>query len=138
MSTTGQQRSTALHDGSEVQDDAAILAVASLVRREVLGGCTSEGLCFEVCSQLIVTLGAYGIDCSMVETNLEDCIWSEWLNHFWIRLADGRALDPTADQFGFESEVYLGAPDWPHIDTTGADIMQGDSAGTDEGWTPPH
>lgn len=29
-------------------------------------------------------------------------------NHIWILLEDGRALDPTADQFGNYPEIYLG------------------------------
>ena len=32
------------------------------------------------------------------------------MNHIWIRLADGRVLDPTADQFGDYPPVYLGDP----------------------------
>lgn len=54
----------------------------------------------------------HGLKCDVVETDLSGDPDSEWHEHVWIRLADGRALDPTFDQFpGNESApVYLGEP----------------------------
>jgi hypothetical protein len=52
----------------------------------------------------------HGVDCDAVESDLGE------MNHIWIRLADGRSLDPTADQFcqlfGINPmpPVYLGPP----------------------------
>lgn len=51
-----------------------------------------------------------GVETECVETDLGA------MNHIWLRLPDGRALDPTADQFNrlFPAmnlpAVYLGPP----------------------------
>lgn len=58
-------------------------------------------MCFAVCAPLQGLLSASGI-----ETELEGINFPE-VNHYFLRLPDGRILDPTADQFGLEP-VYLG------------------------------
>lgn len=91
-------------------------------RDGILDGRSSRWCCFMVCAPLVTLLRLQGVKCEMVETDLGD------LNHFWIRLDDGRALDPTADQFnslyphgivasGPVPPVYLGAPLNIHGDT---------------------
>lgn len=64
-------------------------------------------MCFAVCGPLHGLLALYG-----VEATIEDGEFGDW-NHFWLRLPDGRVLDPTADQFNDQLEhplppVYLG------------------------------
>jgi len=65
--------------------------------------------CAMVCWPLSTLLEMSGVSNEAVETDLGVC------NHVWLRLADGRALDPTASQFNWCSieqfpPVYLGAP----------------------------
>jgi hypothetical protein len=64
-------------------------------------------MCAAVSWPLAALLRCSGVPCETVESDLGDC------NHVWIRLEDGRALDPTADQFNFPAfkqypPVYLG------------------------------
>ena len=55
-------------------------------------------------------LRLHGIEAETVESDLGEC------NHVWLQLEDGRALDPTADQFNAlfpdlaMPPVYLGPP----------------------------
>lgn len=92
--------------------DKRIISCAKSFRKGLLNGAPSLGMCAAVCWPLTTLLQAHGVDCKAVESDLGH------MNHFWIRLADGRALDPTADQFngmGFSDvpampEIYLGEP----------------------------
>lgn len=89
--------------------DAELLEFAREFRIGILGGRPSRGMCFMVCAPLVTLLQMHGVDCEMIET------FNGYCNHVWIRLADDRALDPTADQFNelFAvglPEVYLGPP----------------------------
>lgn len=90
--------------------DAELIAFAADFREGILDGGPSNWMCAAVCWPLAGLLRFNGIDCDCIESDLGHC------NHIWIRLADGRALDPTADQFNqmFPSlnfpPVYLGAP----------------------------
>jgi len=86
--------------------DKELLIFVAEFRAGLLGGASARGMCAVVCWPLVSLLAAVG-----VEAELEDLDWSDaprgLLNHVIIRLADGRVLDPTADQFGLAS-VYLG------------------------------
>lgn len=93
--------------------DKWLLRVAADFREGVLGGRSSQWMCAAVSWPLTSLLHAYGVECEAVESDLGE------MNHVWIKLADGRALDPTADQFnawGFSElpknlpPVYLGPP----------------------------
>jgi len=64
-------------------------------RRGLLGRRASASRCFMLCAPLSTLLTIHGVPNTLVET---------WLkrpprNHVWLRLSDGRALDPSADQF---------------------------------------
>jgi hypothetical protein len=66
-------------------------------------------MCAAVCYPLVTLLNMAGVKCEIVESDLGD------MNHVWLKLADGRALDPTADQFNRLYRmglppVYLGKP----------------------------
>ena len=71
-------------------------------------------MCFVVCAPLEGLLRFYGVKVCLVETNLSNDARSDCYSHFWLKLPDGRALDPTADQFEKQSPIYLGAPRWFH------------------------
>jgi hypothetical protein len=59
-------------------------------------------MCFAVCAPLQPLLYLAGVESELVEVSFAE------VNHCFLRLSDGRILDPTADQFGLEP-VYLGA-----------------------------
>lgn len=91
--------------------DAELIEYASDFRAGILDGEMPTLRCFMVCAPLATLLNMDGVACELVESDLG------WANHFWLRLADGRALDPTADQFNYLDSatppfppVYLGAP----------------------------
>lgn len=90
--------------------DAELIKFAAGFRYGILGGRSSEWMCAMVCWPLSALLRLHGVENETIETDLGHC------NHIWIKLADGRALDPTADQFNrmFPNmdlpKVYLGAP----------------------------
>lgn len=97
--------------------DAELIEVAAGFRDGLLDGEPSDMNCFKVVAPLAGLLEFYGVDAKVVEgyvvlkrgSNGQTC------NHFWIQLADGRVLDPTADQFNKAHKkdmppVYLGSP----------------------------
>lgn len=92
--------------------DDELRQVASEFRDGVLGaGRSSDGMCFAVAMPLAGFLkAAYGVKCTLVSSDHSDNPNSEWYEHYWIRLADGRALDPTFDQFRPDEPVYIGKP----------------------------
>ncbi len=89
--------------------DEELVIFAAEFREGILGGRNSEMMCFAVAAPLCTLLRLHGVENEMIESDLGE------FNHFWLRLHDGRALDPTADQFndyGFPPmpPVYLGPP----------------------------
>jgi hypothetical protein len=74
-----------------------------------------------VCYPLQGYLSAlHGLQTEVVESDLGEC------NHVWLKLPDGRALDPTADQFNYCNPekmppVYLGPPTKLHVSPTPPD-----------------
>lgn len=90
--------------------DDELVTFASEFREGILDGDVPALMCFAVCAPLVTLLSLYGVEADMVVGDLG------WINHTWLRLRDGRVLDPTADQFndcdGYEKlpPVYLGPP----------------------------
>lgn len=88
--------------------DADLIAFVTAFRDGILDGRPSDRMCAMVCWPLSTLLRMHGVPNETVETDLGD------ENHIWIRLSDGRALDPTADQFNRDDDefppVYLGKP----------------------------
>ena len=91
--------------------DAELVQIATDFRDGILDGGSSEWMCAAVSWPLQGFLSAVcGIESEAVESDLGH------MNHVWLRLTDGRALDPTADQFNrlFPDmnlpPVYLGSP----------------------------
>ena len=80
----------------------------------VLDGRASNFMCAAVCWPLSGALEMLRVKHEIVESDLGEC------NHIWIKLEDGRALDPTAEQFndyfGLDiigqamPSIYLGGP----------------------------
>jgi hypothetical protein len=98
--------------------DAQLVEFASEFREGILDGTPSWMMCFAVCAPLVTLLDIHGVKAEMVEGDLGE------FNHVWLKLADGRVLDPTADQFnefGFDPmpPVYLGAPSKIHPEPGG-------------------
>ena len=87
----------------EGMKDTQLVDFATEFRIGILDGRASTNMCFAVSAPLASLLRIHGVEAELVESDLAET------NHFWIRLADGRVLDPTADQFD-ESlpPVYLG------------------------------
>ena len=96
--------------------DAQLIKYAADFREGLLDGKGSTDMCFAICSPLASMLELLaGVAVELVESEVNDKA-KDWLgNHYWIRLSDGRALDPTIDQFDESlGEVYLGEPLWMH------------------------
>lgn len=85
--------------------DEELVEFAREFRKGIMGAYTnSTGFCGMICWPLETLLCMNGVQCKSVETDLGMC------NHVWLRLEDGRVLDPTMDQFNF-----LFAEDWPDV-----------------------
>ncbi|MGU3387229.1 hypothetical protein ACLBYG_22155 [Methylobacterium sp. D53M] len=101
--------------------DKQLVRIASEFRKGMLGDNPSTLWCFMICAPLGGMLRAiYGVDAELVEGDLGE------INHVWLRLADGRVLDPTADQFNEARAtplppVYLGPALDIHPATESAD-----------------
>ena len=82
------------------------------VSREFRGGLIGkrEGdmMCAVVCYALNGYLSFLGQSSTIEEVMLK------YSNHVFLRLPDGRILDPTADQFGDYPAIYVGKPLWFH------------------------
>lgn len=89
--------------------DSKLIKFTSDFREGILDSGPSDMMCAAVCWPLVTLLNMYGVSCRTIESDLGH------MNHIWILLSDGRALDPTLDQFNclFDEkfpEVYLGEP----------------------------
>lgn len=110
-------------EGLDQMKDAELVEFATAFREGILNGHPSSWMCAAICWPLVTLLNLHGVECETVESDLGD------LSHVWLRLADGRALDPTADQFNalFPSyklpPVYLGKPLDIHADGAGAKYL---------------
>lgn len=95
--------------------DAELIEFVTDFRAGILDGASSNMRCAMVCWPLATLLCMLGVECQTVEADLGE------MNHFWLRLQDGRALDPTLDQFNnlFNESwppVYLGPPTKYHCE----------------------
>ena len=91
--------------------DAELISVAGEFREGILDGRPSAWMCAAISWPLQSYLSVFhGLETEPMESDLGE------MNHVWLRMPDGCALDPTADQFNalFPSmdlpPVYLGAP----------------------------
>jgi hypothetical protein len=91
--------------------DEELIEIATGMREGILGSGSSAMMCAAVSWPLQGYLRVFhGLETEAVESDLGE------MNHVWLRLPDGRALDATADQFNalFPAmglpPVYLGQP----------------------------
>jgi hypothetical protein len=93
----------------KMMTDAELIDFVTDFREGILDGSSSEGYCYMICAPLVTLLNMNGVKAEMVGGDFGE------FNHFWLKLEDGRVLDPTADQFnafgfGPMPRVYLGPP----------------------------
>ncbi len=87
--------------------DVEVLQYATQFRHAIIGDGDSTQMCAAISGPLASAFAIKGIPALVMESDLGIC------NHVFLRLADGRILDPTADQFNWCSSqslpgVYLG------------------------------
>lgn len=101
---------TGLAGDSSIVTDKQLIWFATEFRRGLIGRHSSVAMCCMICAPLASILSLEGVEAEIVETDLSDKDFKV-KNHLWLRLSDGRALDPTADQFDLGlPPVYLGEP----------------------------
>src|SRR5262245_16916546 len=94
--------------------DKELVKFTTEFRRGLLGRRgRSHRKCFMVCAPLMTLLNREGVRCELRQSTVYPGVFE--CEHIWIRLADGRVLDPTADQFNEHfgrqmPKVYLGKP----------------------------
>lgn len=98
---------------NSAMNDAQLIRFAADFRRGILGRDGSDSMCFAVCAPLVTLLNMSGVEATLKEGTVKLFSIGHG-NHFWIELADGRVLDPTADQFNRIRKaklpkVYLGS-----------------------------
>lgn len=87
--------------------DKQLIRIARDMRAGILGTRSSVDMCMVVSAPLQSMLSAlYGVVCELEEVWLDETPQGT-TNHVFLRLPDGRILDPTADQFGLDP-IYLG------------------------------
>ncbi|MCA1776089.1 MAG: hypothetical protein LC676_10900 [Loktanella sp.] len=104
--------------------DDDLIRVCFEFRVGLLNGRDPEGCCAMVAIPLAGYLrAAHNVQCATVKNDLTGQPLSTVANHVWILLGDGRALDPTYDQFGIKGAppIYLGEPTLFHTDTPRAE-----------------
>jgi hypothetical protein len=93
-------------------DEKELREIVTGFRGGVIGKRSSDRMCLAVCAPLQGLLSAFGYETELVEGDFEHT------NHYWLRLPDGRIIDPTADQFTTPTgarmpKVYIGElPEW--------------------------
>lgn len=100
--------------------DAELLEFTQEFRDGILDGGPSDMRCFMVCAPLVTLLNMSGVPAKLEEAKSVRTVYGE-CNHVWIKLSDGRVLDPTADQFNSRRRkmppIYLGKPTSLHRHT---------------------
>ena len=85
----------------DVLSDRELRKLAREFRRGLLGQRSAHMMCFAISAGLQAYLSAWGVETELVSADFKDG------NHVWLRLADNRILDASADQFGLPA-IYLG------------------------------
>lgn len=94
--------------------DQELIQCVTDFRTSILGDRPSRRMCFVVCSPLATLLAERGVEVELVQSIAPDpAHHPDLAHHVWLRLADGRALDPTGDQVGLPP-IYLGPPKRVH------------------------
>ena len=102
-----------IENSAGTMTDEELREIAWDFRQGILGARGSpEGMCFAVSAPLVSLLNLYGVEAELASSDHTGNPDSNFYEHFWIRLGDGRVLDPTFDQFCSEEPVpvYIGPP----------------------------
>lgn len=75
-----------------------LLKIVSEFRVGILDGRSSKDMCYMVCVPLVSLLILDGFGCELEEGEVNG------EHHWYIRLANGWIIDPTADQFEFNGK----------------------------------
>lgn len=102
--------------------DAELIEFAMEFRKGILDGKPSSDMCYAISAPLAALLHLNGVKVELAESGVGD------MNHYWLRLADGRVLDPAAGQFNEDVSilppVYLGPPTKLHEQLIASDPPQ--------------
>lgn len=79
--------------------DKKLIKITTQFTKGIIGKDTTKGKCFMVCSALQSYLTIMDVKCKLIKGVIKVKSEKEIWNHFWLKLNDGRILDPTADQF---------------------------------------
>ena len=98
--------------------DKELLRFVTSFRFGMLGHKKGSKYCYMVCLPLVSLLKYEGVDVELIEGDV--CYYRYWIGHYWLRLKDGRIIDPTAEQFETDKRpmprVYLGKkPRWYRV-----------------------
>lgn len=87
--------------------DKELLKIAKGFTRGLTKGDINQK-CFVISWPLASYLRVMGVDCELIQGEVDEPN-TDW-GHYWIKLKDGRILDPTAGQFKElkMSKIYLG------------------------------
>lgn len=92
--------------------DKKLLLIVKEFRHGILGRKESDYKCFMVCAPLQGYLKAFhGLETELVEGYYKVETKPGFVlrpHHVWLKLSDGRIIDPTRDQFGYPEKVYIG------------------------------
>lgn len=85
--------------------DEEIRDIAKKFVKGLLSKKSTTDMCYLVCQPLQAYLYFLNVDCKLTEGEIKFA-GNEW-HHFWITLADGRIIDPTANQFIKNSGIRM-------------------------------
>ena len=102
-------------------DDAGLLNIATNVRKAVLPEIVRVRGVPHYMDKLSTPLANMlymicDVECSMVQSDLTKVDQSPVGTHYWVKLSDGRVLDPGFDLFDPTTPVYLGPSTQYHVE----------------------
>lgn len=94
-------------------NDKQILSFTKSFRSGILSGKPPHKMCYAICAPLSTLLRMSGIENELIEGEIKISKNETW-GHYWLKLKDGRILDPTASQFNNGTTrllppIYLGS-----------------------------
>lgn len=100
--------------------DKQIIKTTAEFTKGIIGKQESKNQCYKVCWALQGYLSICGLETELIVGEIY--IKKDIYEHMWLKLSDGRILDPTADQFNSHNihpampKTFLGQkPEWYKI-----------------------
>lgn len=94
--------------------DKQLVRFCAAFRNGIVGRRSTRSCCFMVCWPLAPLLRLHGVNVELDEIDYLEDGPAGVANHVWLRLPDGRVIDPTINQFNDGArrfpKVYLGDP----------------------------